>query len=300
MKIFRPAALFLFAALLVSVSATGVERSRSVVPLTLTEDRYDGGRIYLPVRIGNVMGVMRLDTGASSTRVRLAPWNKDLPSVGKSISTGASGATMQCDDVEAQKFELIADQGNNVARSKYQITRCPAGDGDDLLGLDFFNGARFSLDIDRRALVFFGEATASGRPKPFRRLGPDQRLVGVDLRLGATASVGLFDSGAEVSAVDQQFIRKHKRLFVAVNAKAGASGVAGARIASKMYKIKSLDFGDGRVLRDLYAISYDFGGLRAALGADVSILIGYNVIKRFNWDFDFRTPDSPTWDAKLK
>ncbi len=54
-----------------------------------------------------------------------------------------------------------------------------------------------------------------------------------------------------------------------------------------MYKIKSLDFGDGRVLHDLYAISYDFGGLRAALGADVSILIGYNVIKQIQLGLRF-------------
>jgi hypothetical protein len=40
--------------------------------------------------------------------------------------------------------------------------------------------------------------------------------------------------------------------------------------------------------------------LRAALGRDVSFLIGYNLIRRFAWDFDFRAPDSPTWDAKLK
>ncbi|MGJ0511338.1 hypothetical protein [Methylocystis sp.] len=300
MKLIRSATFFLCAALLFPVAAVGAERSRSVIPLTLTQDEYLGGRIYLPVRIGNVMGSMRLDTGASSTRVRLAPWNKDLPVLGASLSTGASGATMRCDDVEAQNVELVADQGNNVARAKYQLTRCPPGDADDLLGLDFFKGARFSLDIDRRELIFFGDATASGRPKPFRRLGPDGRLVGVDLRLGATAAVGLFDSGAEVSAVDQQFIRKHKGLFTAVKAKARASGVGGKRISLKVYKIKSLDLGEGGVLHDLYAISYDFGALRAALGRDVSFLIGYNLIRRFAWDFDFRAPDSPTWDAKLK
>ncbi|MBM3562998.1 MAG: hypothetical protein FJX48_07565 [Alphaproteobacteria bacterium] len=298
MKLFQSAAFC--AALFFSFAAIGAERSRSVVPLTLTEDQYAGGRIYLPVRIGNAMGPMRLDTGASSTRIKLAPWNKDMPVLGQSFSTGASGATMQCDDVEAPKVELVASEGNNIARMKYEVTRCPAGDGDDLLGIDFFRGARFSLDLDRRELVFFGDPTASGQPKPIRRLGPDRRLIGIELHFGKTGSVGLFDSGAEVSAVDQQFLRKHNRLFAAVNAKAGASGVAGARIASKIYRIKSLDFGDGRVLHDVYAISYDFGGLRAALGRDVSVLIGYNVIKRFNWDFDFRTPESPTWDAKLK
>jgi hypothetical protein len=207
---------------------------------------------------------------------------------------------MQCDEVEAPKVELVASEGNNVARMNYEVTRCPTDEGDDLLGIDFFRGARFSLDIDRRELVFFGGAAASGRPKPVRRLGPDRRLIGIDLHFGTTASVGLFDSGAEVSAVDQRFVRKHKRLFTVVNAKASASGVAGARIASKVYKIKSLDLGEGRVLHDVYAISYDFGGLRAALGRDVSFLIGCNVMRRFNWDFDFSAPESPTWDAKLK
>ncbi|MBM3624854.1 MAG: hypothetical protein FJX16_05960, partial [Alphaproteobacteria bacterium] len=60
------------------------------------------------------------------------------------------------------------------------------------------------------------------------------------------------------------------------------------------------DLGGGRVLHDLYAISYDFGALRNALGRDVHFLIGYNLIRRFDWDFDFRTPTAPTWDAKLK
>lgn len=297
MKFFRSAAFF--AALFFPIAA-GAEGSRSVIPLTATEDEFAGGRIYLQARIGNVMGPMRLDTGASSTRLGLAPWNKDLPVLGKSVSTGASGATMQCDEVKTPKIELIASQGNNVARTNYDVTRCPTDDGDDLLGIDFFRGARLSLNIDRGELVFFGEATAGGQPMPLRRLGPDRRLFGIDLHFGRTASVGLFDSGAEVAAVDQRFIRRHKKLFTAVNAKARASGVAGARIASKLYKIKSLDLGEGRVLRDVYAISYDFGGLRAALGRDVSFIIGCNVMRRFDWDLDFSAPESPTWDAKLK
>lgn len=298
MKFFRSAAFF--AALSFSLAAAGAERSRSVIPLNVTEDQYVGGRIYLQVRIGDVMGPMRLDTGASSTRIRLASWNKGMPVLGESFSTGASGATMRCDEVEAPKIELVASEGNNIARMKYEVTRCPPGEGDDLLGIDFFKGARFSLDLDRRELVFFGDPIANRDARPIRRLGPDRRLVGVDLHFGKTGIVGLFDSGAEISAVDQRFVRKHKALFAAVNAKASASGVAGARIASKVYKIKSLDLGGGRVLTDVYALSYDFSGLRAALGREVSFLIGYNVIKKFDWDFDFRTPESPTWDAKLK
>ncbi|MGD9544431.1 MAG: aspartyl protease family protein [Methylocystis sp.] len=300
MKFFGSAALFIIVALFFSQAAAGAEKSRSVIPLTVTEDQLVGGRIYLPVRIGSVLGKMRLDTGASSTRIRLASWNKDFPTLGESVSTGASGATMQCQDVAAPQVELVADQGNNIARKNYELTRCPAGGDDDLLGIDFFRGARFSLDIERHELIFFGDALGRGRPRPFRRLGPGQRLVGLDLRFGRTPAVGLFDSGAEISAVDQRFVRRHKRLFAAVNAKAKASLVGGKRISLKFYKIKSLDLGDGLVLRDIYAMSYDFGALRAALGRNVHFLIGYNLIRNFDWDLDFSQPDSPTWDAKLK
>ena len=146
MKPFRSAAFF--TALLFSLVAVGAERSRSVIPLNVTEDQYVGGRIYLQVRIGDVMGPMRLDTGASSTRLRLAPWNKDMPALGESFSTGASGATMRCEDVEAPKVELVANEGNNIGRTNYEVTRCPAGGGEDLLGIDFFRGARFSLDTE--------------------------------------------------------------------------------------------------------------------------------------------------------
>jgi hypothetical protein len=299
MKLFRYIALPMVAVFLGTTCASGGD-NRSTIPLTLTQSDYGGGRIYLPVRFGNVMGSMRLDTGASSTRVTLAPWNKDLPSVGQSDSTGASGSTTACDDVEAKNVELIASQGNNIARTKYEVTRCATGDGDDLLGLDFFKGARFTLDFERREMVFFGEAHATRRSKPFRLIGPDQRLAGIELRAGNTAAVGLFDTGAEICAVDQQFVDKHKNLFTLVRSKGKASEASGKQFSHKMYKIKSLDLGEGLVSRNVYAIAYDFGVLREALGRQTPFILGYNFVSELNWELDFASPASPTWNARTK
>jgi hypothetical protein len=299
MKLFRYVALLLVAAFPGATCASG-DDNRSTIPLTLTQSDYDGGRIYLPVRFGNVMGTMRLDTGASTTRIALAPWNKDLPSVAQSASTGASGKTMECEDVEAKNVELKASQGNNIARTKYEVTRCAASDGDDLLGLDFFKHARFTLDFQRHEMAFFGEAHATGRPKPFRLIGPDQRLVGIQVRAGNTTAVGLFDTGAEVSAVDQQFVDKHKNLFTPVKSKGKASEASGKQFPHKIYKIKELDLGEGLVLRGVYAIAYDFGVLREALGRQTPFILGYNLVSKFNWELDFASPASPTWDAKPK
>lgn len=296
MRIFRPLTLSL-TGLLLAAAGAGAQTGRSVVTITLTQADYGGGRIYLPMRFGNVMGTMRLDTGASTTRIALAPWNKDLPALGQSHSTGASGRTTPCDDVEASGVALKAAQGADIARGKFVVTRCAASDGDDLLGLDFFRGARFTLDFERREMVFFGEPLATGRAKPFQMLGPEKRLFGIALRAGNAAAVGLFDTGAEICAVDLAFMRAHKNLFTPVKAQAKASEVGGRKFSSKIYKIKALDLGDGRKARDVYALAYDFGPLRAALGRGTPFILGYNLLSRFAWELDLRAPDAPIWDA---
>lgn len=296
MKFLRHIAVF--GALLVWAGLARAENGRSMIPLTLTRGEHGGGRVYVPARIGNVMGTMRLDTGASTTRVALAPWNKDWPIVAQSASTGASGRTAVCQDVEAGNVELKASEGANIARAKYIVTRCDASDGDDLLGLDFFKGARFTLDFQRSELVFFGPANPARRPKPFRPLGPDRRLVGLDARLGGAAMVALFDSGAELSAVDRQFVDRHKKLFTPVSGDAARTSEAGGgQFSHRTYKINALDLGDGRVLRGVYAIAYDFGALRAALGGRTPLILGYNVLSQYKWDLDFQSP-APTWDAR--
>ena len=139
----------------------------STIPMTLTQSDYGGGRIYLPVRFGNSWGPCASTRAPPRTRVTLAPWNKDLPTIGQSASTGASGRTTACDDVEAKNVELKASRGNNIARAKYEVTRCATGDGDDLLGLDFFKDTRFTLDFERREMVFFGKPTRLAAPSRF-------------------------------------------------------------------------------------------------------------------------------------
>ncbi len=270
----------------------------STVTMTLTQGEYGGGRIYLPVRFANVMGKMRLDTGASTSRITLAPWNQGLPVLGQSNSTGAFGRVTRCDDVEAQKVELVAGQGNSIGRAKYEVTRCAASDGDDLLGLDFFKGARFTLDFDRGEMVFFAGVRPDGRPAPFQSLGPDARLLGMPVKAGSATSLGLFDTGAELSAVDQQFVDRHRALFTPVRARPRASEASGGGVSSRLYKIKTLDLGDGRVLHGVFALAYDFGALRAALGPRTSFVLGYNVLSRFNWELDFTDPGRPSWVSR--
>ncbi|HEY8065524.1 MAG TPA: retropepsin-like aspartic protease [Methylosinus sp.] len=266
---------------------------RSVVPLTIVHGADGGGRAYVTMRFGNVMGPMRLDTAASTSRIRLAPWNEAFPALGASVSTGASGAAMRCEDADAGAVELKAAQGNNIGRANYRVTRCATSDGDDLLGLDFFKGARFSLDLAGGEMVFFPPSDGDGF-RPFRRLWADQKLIGLDVRLGKTEAVGLFDTGAEISAVDRRFLERHKALFVPLAKKAKVSEASGKKFASKVYRVKEIDLGAGRVLKDVVVVSYDFGPLREALGGETPIILGFDILSRYRWELDFGA-EGPRW-----
>ena len=283
--------------------ATGAfaDERRSMIPLSLNEGDYDGGRIYAPVRFGNVAGTMRLDTGASTSRITLALWNKDFPVIGHTGSMGASGKVMRCDDVEARNVLLKAAQGDSIGRAKYTLSRCPSSDGDDLLGLDFFRGTRFRLDLAHREIVFPDQKTpGADHAHPFVALGAERRLVGVNVRLGEVATTGLFDSGAEISAVDLSFIKSHGNLFTPVKSHIKASEAGGGRWAPKLFRLKEIDLGEGQSLKGIYVLGYDFGVLREALGAQTSVILGYNFLSRFQWDLDFTTPDAPKWSARLR
>jgi hypothetical protein len=66
----------LFSGLLLFCAPMGGLRAEvpaSIAPLTVTRGELGGGRFYAAVRFDNVMGTMRLDTGASTSRITRAP-----------------------------------------------------------------------------------------------------------------------------------------------------------------------------------------------------------------------------------
>jgi len=268
--------------------------------LSIASGSYGVGRIYAPVRFGEVTRQMRLDTGASTSHIKLAPWNKKLPSLGQRHTLTVTGNKSLCDKVRFHDVEIIGHENQKVRKENYQLLRCLNSNGDDLLGIDFFQGEYFTLNFKDKQINFINNLDQTHQSTPFRKITGADGLLGVDIRIGASTSVGLFDSGAEISAVDQRFVAQNKSSFVLVRATGMATEASGKQWPTKLYKIKSLDIGGGQVVRDIYAIVYDFGVLRDAFGHETSFILGYNFISKFNWTIDLRSSQDPRWTARLR
>ena len=273
------------------------QESGSVVNLSIARSSYGGGRLYAPMLIGHFQGKMRVDTGASSSRVSLAPWNKDASIIGSSRSLGVSGKFARCDDVRLPSITMKASVGPDVGRVNYLVTRCASEQEDDLLGLDFFKGGYFVIDSKRHQIQFLSGPSTRTPQYFLKPLGSEKKLVAIDIKIGDLNREGLIDSGAQISAVDRRFVDAHPEFFVFVKSGAKASDASGKPLMSKIYKVKQLDLGDGRIVRGLYVLVYDFALLREEIGEQAPFILGFNLIDKFNWRFDLRANMPPRWEA---
>lgn len=263
------------------------------VPLAIeTSTMEQGGRIYVPTQMAGFESLMRLDTGATTSRIRLASWNQNLPVVDHSESVSASGQTRSCDMVQSQGIALKTVDSGKVMRSNYVVSRCASESGEDLFGLDFFIGTRIRFDFANRKLEINEATPKDARFLPLKIITTGDPLLAVPLNVDGSATYyGMIDSGAELTAVDERYLHYHQDQFEFIKDVAEASDAAGHAWTPKLYRMKELRIDGGTPLKDVIVIVYDFGYVRQALGTDTPFILGYNVLSHFNWTFDLKRID---------
>ena len=269
----------------------------STISIITQHSRYGGGRIYVPARIDNYKGYMRFDTGASSSRFYKSAWNKKFISKGISHSISATSAITKCDEIVIPNLSIVAQSGNAIGRINYLATRCAASSGDNLLGLDFLKGSEFTVNLKDSQLRFFEPTGNDSKTHLLRALGRNKELIGIDLDIGDLSTYGLLDTGAEMTAVDSVYFNAHPELFETVQNKISLRGANGKVIASSLCKIKLINLGNGFIIKNLYALVYDFSLLKDEIGHNTPVILGYNFFEKFKWKFNFKKNITPTWSV---
>lgn len=273
------------------------EGSISTINITTHHSPYGGGRIYVPVRIDNYKGFMRLDTAASTSRLHKSNWNKKFIINDIVHSMSSTSAIVKCQEVVVPNISVVAQSGNAIGRVNYSVARCPAGTGDDLLGVDFLKGAEFTLDLKENQLRFFEPTPQDSKNHQLIVLGRERDLFGIELAISGFSAYGLLDSGAEMTAVDSIYFNAHPELFEDVKHKMSIRGAHGTAINSRLCKIKSIFLGEGFFIKNLYALVYDFSNLRDEIGYNTPIILGYNFFEKYKWNFNFKKNITPIWSV---
>ncbi len=110
----------------------------------------------------------------------------------------------------------------------------------------------------------------------------------------SNAFTGIWDTGAGLTLVDLADVQANQSDFTFLKNSEGGD-TTGASLTLPIYEAKNLNVG-ALEFHDIKVVAADLSGIRDAIGEDVRVAIGYNVISRYNWYFNL---ENRRWRAFL-
>ncbi len=107
----------------------------------------------------------------------------------------------------------------------------------------------------------------------------------LDLRFGVRTAQAVWDTGASLTVVDLGFIRQYPALFEPAGQSSGTDST-GAQLQTPMYTMAASTI-ERYALPPLRVAGVDLSAVNATIEIPMDAILGYNVLRRANWLFDF-------------
>jgi hypothetical protein len=247
---------------------------------TSTPGYLGGGETLLTCEFAEYSGPCKVDTGLNFTTIPLLENTSSLKSIKKITHTSASGSAIDCDLIDVSELFF---SGQSVAKNLRWVRCTLEAWAKPILGLDVLAQKYLYLNYSRQSLSF-ERPTDLIADKNFARGPNDHIILNVGFKGGAL-SKAMFDTGASITAVSQKFYEANPHLFTVVGELA-TKDTHGKMIGNQLAILNWIDVGSRRFAAE-YVTIMDFGSLQDFLGDDVDFVLGFSVISRANWFFDF-------------
>lgn len=218
-----------------------------------------------------------VDTGARFTIFK-GSLIKDLPKVGETIGGGISNSS-QVTDLVSLDLNLGDWKKNNdiVGRTD----RIPF---DCLIGNDFFLRHNFKIDFNKSVFADLDNPIELEISFPLNVYRSESGgHFGFEMNLAQKKVETIFDTGAASTVVSSSFVKEnaeHFKLIKEINVTDGNN----AELKAGLYELDEISFG-GTTLKKIDVYVLDLTNLKNKL-PKVEIVLGLNVIQKYNWQFD--------------
>ena len=102
--------------------------------------------------------------------------------------------------------------------------------------------------------------------------------------LGSDTVDAIWDTGAELSVVDQDLIQKNPNLFQHLQTINNGVDATGHPVKLELYKFNGIQVGEKHLSGTI--MSMDFKPIQQKMGSHVKLILGTNLIRMNNWYFD--------------
>jgi hypothetical protein len=231
----------------------------------------------------------KLDTGSYKSSVASDEQTKALPSLKKIQAYGAAAVPMDCDEVVLDTF-----QAAGIGRRGLHVERCSSESLlQNILGLDMLAGQVLELNFTNATFRVVSHPP-DGMPMTSMKRGPFGHME-LPVRVGHEEGLAVFDTGCEMTAVDNAYVALHPEIFhpftVEIDGKAKtveapATDATGKTVAGTLYVVDDLRVGSLHLKKQLVAAIPFPEKLKENTSS--IMIVGSNSMVYADWIFDLK------------
>jgi|GEM_PF-1009577 len=245
------------------------------------EEDAEAAEVLVDGTIGGNYYRFLLDTGAARSSVRFDDYTAAFESVEKSNSSGVF-AKSSSDLITVPSIEI-----GPISKINFTLNRTAETDPDlrNLIGMDILKDfcCHFFFDTNRVLVDTNAEAEAGDN---FQELFLDSKFHPyVEVEFGAAKANAVWDTGAGITVVDLNFIKKYPTYFQQVGNSTGTDS-SGFKMETSMFIMAATTIGNN-IFPTHKVAGVDLSQVNSTIELPMDLILGYSTLSKANWLFDF-------------
>lgn len=221
-----------------------------------------------------------LDTGAAISSLKFDDYTAGFASSDQNHSSGVFAR-------HSEDLITVPDLTvGSLSRSDFTLVRQSreAGDTRNLVGMDFLKDYRLHFLInEKRVLVDPALAPDSN----LQDLLVDNRFHPyLPMRWGEIGANAVWDTGAGITIVDMNFVRKNPTLFEEIGGGSTGTDSTGTQMDTPLFTMAAPVIGN-TAFPPLKVAGVELGNVNSHIEKPMDLILGYNALVKADWYFDF-------------
>ena len=222
-----------------------------------------------------------LDTGAARSSIVADDYTLTFPSIEKHDSSGVFAAS------SADVITVPGLAVGPIARREFTLVRAPVDSPgtNTLIGMDLLKDFRCRFLFDENRVLLENSAAPAAHPALQALFLDAKAHPYVDVQFGAATAHAVWDTGASLTVVDLAFIRRHPEAFQESGTSTGTDAT-GTSVETPMFDMAATVIG-GATFPPVRVAGVELSPVNATIQTPMDLILGYNILSRAHWLFDF-------------
>jgi hypothetical protein len=248
----------------------------------VTPGAMGSGVISVPCAFDSYASLCTLDTGSDRSNVKKVDVIANYPSQGKTEQHGVAGVAQACDWIQVSQLTV-----GDAKLPKHQAARCDSNTPGNVIGFDVFLGRTIGLNFQTKLFDVSYDSLPLNLPHHPFWFAPGG-LAALPVQVGNLELLAMWDTGAGLSVVDTEYAISHPELFTKGQEFNNGMDSNGNPVKMTVYLLKKITIGS-KTFENTTFLAIDLSKVRAGLGSETHLILGYNIISQANWYIDTRT-----------